>query len=262
MTRHSTREIASELAGLGVRRGNTLMVHASLRRLGPIEGGADGVLDAIQLALGPTGNILMMIAADDDEPFDRFSTPADPDNGVLAEIFRQRSDVEVNDHPACRFAGWGRLTPGLLNPQPLHDYYGIGSPLHRFKQVGGRILRLGADPDTVTLTHLAENLAEVPDKVIVEREYERAETGCVLVRSIDDSEGIAKWSGGDYFPQILLDFLEEGLGSSGTVGDCQAELLDANRFVDFAVGWIERELTKSPSPRPLSSPPRSAARSH
>ena len=37
------------------------------------------------------------------EPFDCRQTPADPDVGVLAEVFRQRSETKVSDHPEGRF---------------------------------------------------------------------------------------------------------------------------------------------------------------
>ena len=223
--------LARELAQLGVKLGGVLMVHASLRRLGPVVGRADGLLDALRSALGPGGTILMVIAADDDEPFDRDRTPADPDNGVLAEVFRRRAGVEVNDHPACRFAAWGPAASELLEPQPLHDYYGVGSPLERLCTLDGAVLRLGADIDTVTLTHHAEYLARLPEKRRAERPYVRADRGEILIRSLDDTDGIAEWPGGDYFSRILLDFIEMGAAQTGIVGDCRAELLGARRFL-------------------------------
>jgi aminoglycoside N3'-acetyltransferase len=61
-----------------------MMVHASLRAIGPVDGGASGVIEAVRAALGPDGTMLMIIAANAGEAFDRLSTPADPDIGVLA----------------------------------------------------------------------------------------------------------------------------------------------------------------------------------
>ena len=55
--------------------------------------------------------------------------------------------------------------------QPWHDYYGPGSPLEKLCRRGGRILRLGADPDTVTALHYAEYLADLPDKRRVRWDY-------------------------------------------------------------------------------------------
>jgi aminoglycoside N3'-acetyltransferase len=235
-------ELAADLGALEELQGRATMVHASLRAIGTVVGGASGVIEAIRAALGPDGTMLMMIAADDGEPFNRSSTPADPDNGVLAEVFRTHPGVVVNDHPACRFAAVGPAAAALLEPQPLHDYYGPGSPLARLCEMGGAVLRLGAKVDTVTLTHYAEYLARTPVKRRVERRYEWAGAGEVVVSGLDDSAGIADWKPGDYFSQILIDFVDQEHASVGPVGDCVAELLDAREFVAFATDWIEREL--------------------
>ena len=235
-------ELAADLDVLGEVRVRVMMVHASLRAIGPVDGGASVVIEAIRAALGPDGTILMIIAANDGEPFDRLSAPADPDIGVLAEVFRTHPGVVVNDHPAGRFAAVGPAAAALLEPQPLHDYYGPGAPLERLCEMGGAVLRLGANVDTVTLTHYAEYLARVPAKRRVERRYEWAGAGEIVVSSLDDSDGIADWEPGDYFSQILIDFVDQERASVGSVGGYAAELLDAREFVAFATDWMEREL--------------------
>lgn len=242
-TGREPHELAAAILAVGPVRDQVVMVHASLRAVGPVVGGADGVVRAVLEALGPDGTMVMMVAADDSEPFDRLRTPADPENGVLAEVFRRHPGVAVNDHPACRFAATGPAAGHLLEPQPLHDYYGPGSVLDRLCELDGAVLRLGADADTVTLTHYAEYLADVPDKRTVRRRYERADTGEVEIHSLDDSDGIADWVAGDYFPQVLVDFIAGGRAAKGPVGDTIAELFSARTFVDFAVAWLERELT-------------------
>lgn len=99
--------ITADLVRLGVTAGDLLMVHGSLRAVGPVDGGADGVLDALEAAVGPGGTLLMTLGARDDRawvnkrperdrpdllrdavPFHHLVTPADPDVGVLSEVFR------------------------------------------------------------------------------------------------------------------------------------------------------------------------------
>ncbi len=147
--------------------GDLLMVHTSLRAIGHVDGGADRVIDALEAAVGPGGTLLVGLGARDDwawvnerpqrqrpgllrdaEPFDCLVTPADPDIGVFAEVFRTRPRTKVSDHPEGRFAASGALADSLLEDVPWDDYYGPGSPLERFVQAGGRVLRLGADLDT------------------------------------------------------------------------------------------------------------------
>ncbi|MCP5059370.1 MAG: hypothetical protein GY937_21920 [bacterium] len=61
-------DISEQLRALGVRPGEPLMVHASLREVGPVEGGANAVLDGLLDSLGPVGTLLMVLGADDEEP--------------------------------------------------------------------------------------------------------------------------------------------------------------------------------------------------
>jgi aminoglycoside N3'-acetyltransferase len=237
---HSRATLGRQLTDLGVGGRAPLMVHASLRRVGTIEGGADALLDALFESLGPDGTLLMALGADADSPFEALTSPAETDMGVLAEVFRRRAGTRVNDHAAGRFGAAGPLSAELLEPTPLHDYHGPGSVMSRFAALEGRVLRLGADPDTVTLTHWAEYLADVPDKRRVRVRYVRADIGEQWIEGLDDNDGIV--GDGEYFPRILEDFLAAGHARTGPVGSCTAELFPAPVFVDFAVGWMESRL--------------------
>jgi aminoglycoside N3'-acetyltransferase len=256
----SPRDLARDLSRLGVRAGDTLMLHASLRAVGPVEGGAQGVLDALEQAVGEAGTLLMVLGARDDwahvndlpeserparladaEPFDCHRTPADPDVGYLAEALRLRAGTRVSDHPEGRFGARGAYAAELLRDQPWHDYFGPGSPLERLCQLGGRVLRLGADLNTTTVLHWAEYLVDLPAKRRVRR-YRRVMTSAgpqiCHVDSLDDSEGIVAWPGEDYFALILRDYFDAGRARRGTVGRARSELLDAADLVRFAVAWM------------------------
>ena len=259
----SVNEIAGQLRALGLAQGDVLMVHASLRKLGPVEGGADGLVDAIRQAIGAEGTMLMTLGARDDwawvndrpeverpalladaEPFDARSTPADPDVGVLAEVFRRRPETIVSDHPEGRFGAAGARAADLVADVPWDDYYGAGSPLEGLVRLGGRILRLGADPDTTTVLHYAEWLAPIASKRRVRR-YRRvasageAEPRILMVETLDDSDGIVPYpEGQDYFADILVAYLATGRAATGAVGDVQSELIDASDLVAFGVDWM------------------------
>jgi len=58
--------LVDDLQRLGVTPGSLLMVHAALRRLGPVDGGAASVLDAIEAAAAPGGTLVMNLGANDD----------------------------------------------------------------------------------------------------------------------------------------------------------------------------------------------------
>ncbi|MGD9793492.1 MAG: aminoglycoside N(3)-acetyltransferase [Acidimicrobiia bacterium] len=257
-------ELVRQLTALGVAGGDVVMVHASLRRLGPVVGGASTVIDALDRAVGPQGTIMMVPGAEDDwswvndrpeaerpalladaTPFDALVTPADETVGVLAEVMRTTIGTVVSDHPEARFAARGAHAPMLTSDVPWDDFYGIGSPLERLVTLGGKVLRIGADIDTVTLTHYAENLVPLAHKRRVRRcRRVMGPDGPRLtwVEAIDDNVGIADWPHGDYFAQICNDFLSTGMARVALVGRAQSELFDAAQFVTFAVEWMTREL--------------------
>lgn len=235
--------LTRQLLALGVAPGGVVMVHTSMRRVGPVVGGAAGMLEALTAALGPGGTLLMVLCADESAPFDALRTPVDvEDMGILAEVFRTSPGVQVNDHAADRFAARGPEAAWLLEPAPLHHYHGPGSVLERLTARGGSVLRLGAHADRVTLTHYAEYLAEVPDKRTARRRYVRADSGEQWIDSLDDTDGIAEWAEGDYFPRVFLDYRAAGGVRVGPVGQCEAELFEARPFVDFAARWMTARL--------------------
>jgi len=261
----SVQRIARDLRALGVEAGALLMVHASLRSVGPVVGGADGVIQAILDAAGPGGTMLMVLGARDDhawvnerpeperagllvdaEPFDARTTPADPEVGMLAEVFRQRPGTLVSDHPEGRFAAAGALAAELVSEVPWDDYFGAGSPLEALVKQGGQVLRLGADLDTTTALHHAEWLCPIPDKRRARRHRLLATPHGPRVRvvdTLDDNLGIRPYTPGrDFFADILTDYLEAGRAQTGIVGAAASELIDAADLVQFGVTWMTEHL--------------------
>jgi aminoglycoside 3-N-acetyltransferase len=262
--------LAADLARLGVKPGNLVMVHGSLRKIGLAstlhgEGGADVLLDALDAAVGPDGTLMMTLGTDypmdwanlrpvaeraglfaGTPPFDYLAAPAQPDVGWLAEAFRRRPGTIVSDNPSGRFGARGAKAGALMADAPWHDYYGPGSPLDKLCAWGGRILRLGADPDTVTALHHAEYLAALPDKRRTRWDYVLAGPDGpehVWIDCLDDSRGIAPWPDEDYFASILDAYLALGRHGAGMVGDATSELIDAADIVAFGTRWMEEKLS-------------------
>ncbi|NCQ29508.1 MAG: AAC(3) family N-acetyltransferase, partial [Armatimonadetes bacterium] len=53
------RQLVEDLRKLGVKQGDSLMVHSALSALGLVRGGADTVIDALLEAVGSEGNVAM-----------------------------------------------------------------------------------------------------------------------------------------------------------------------------------------------------------
>jgi aminoglycoside N3'-acetyltransferase len=245
------------------------MVHASLRKIGLARGvfgpgGADLLLDLLDRLVGPDGTVMMVLGTfyrqdwvnrhapaaraallAGTDPLDLAEAPANEEVGWLAEAFRRRPGTIVSTNPSGRFGARGARAEALMLNQPWDDYYGPGSPLDKLCRLGGRVLRLGADPDTVTVLHYAEYLARLPVKRRTRWDYLLAIDGGprhVRIECLDDSEGIAAWQGEDYFALILKAYLAAGRGRRGRVGGAQAELIDAADIVSFGTSWMEENL--------------------
>ena len=263
---HSIRSVTGDLRQLGVRGGDTVMIHASLRRIGPIEGRAGGLLRALDRAVGRRGTLVMILGARDDHawvnelpedqrearladavPFDALETPVHHEMGSLAEVFRTRPGTRVSDHPEGRFAVRGHGAVAMLADLPWNDYYGPDSVLDRLVQRDGKVLRMGANPDTTTLLHHAEYLADLPVKRRARR-YRRVRTAggaeIRVVDCLDDEHGIVDYPDEDYFAAILRAFLAAGRARTGTVGSAASELIRARDIVPFGVAWMNEHLAR------------------
>ena len=263
------QRLLDDLKALGVEPGGTLMVHASLRRIGLARsqfgpGGADLLLDVLDRLVGPHGTLMMVLGSfyrEDwvnrrapaeraallagTEPLDPVAAPANDEVGWLAEAFRRRPGTVLSANPSGRFGARGAGAAALMRGQPWHDYYGPGSPLDKLCRTGGRILRLGANPDTVTALHHAEYVARLPDKRRTRWDYLLETAGGprhVWIECLDDCEGIVACDGEDYFALILKAYVEAGRARRGRVGAAAAELIDAADIVRFGAAWMETHL--------------------
>ena len=268
-SRLTEQRLVQDLRRLGLRSGALVMVHASLRKTGLAgsshgAGGADLLLNALDRTVGRNGALMMVLGThyahdavnlrpvaeraallEGTEPLDLKNAPAIADVGWFAEAFRRRSGTVVSDNPSGRFAARGAGARALMRNQPWNDYYGPGSPLQKLCERRGWILRLGANPDTVTALHYAEYLARLPQKRRTHWDYLLATPDGprqVWVECLDDGEGIRPWEGEDYFSLILKAYLETGRARTGMVGRAQAELIEAEDIVDFGARWMERHL--------------------
>src|SRR5574338_979593 len=90
---------------LGVAPGDTLLVHSSYKSFGPVEGGPQTVVNALEEALGPEGTLIMPTFNFDfnkGQPWDVRSTPSQM--GVLTELVRKDPRAKRVFHPIYSFA--------------------------------------------------------------------------------------------------------------------------------------------------------------
>ena len=123
-------EIIQKLKEVGLKSGDTVMVHTSLGKMGYVCGGAQAVIEALMEVVGDSGTIMMptqswknldpktgvhweadqkdwQLIRDNWSPYDKNLTPTNT-MGAVAEMFRQVPGSVRSDHPARSVCAWGR----------------------------------------------------------------------------------------------------------------------------------------------------------
>jgi aminoglycoside 3-N-acetyltransferase len=241
--------LVKDLRQIGVQSGDLLMVHASLRALGPIAGGVNTLIHALFDAIGPTGTLAayvdfeMFYEEDDAEipVFDKRIAHAARDHGVLHETLRNWPGALRSDHPDAGVVAIGPLAGPITRDHPFQYGYGEGSPFEKIVQAGGKVLMLGAPLDTITLLHYAEHKARIPDKRI--HRYRRLMMpgpAWVDFEEFDTGDPVHDKLPLNCFELIAEAYLSAGSGNQGFAGAGRTCLFDGADLVRFAIQWIER----------------------
>lgn len=155
-----TTKLIEQLHTLGIRSGDTLVVHTSFRAIRPVEGSVEGFIGAIRTVLGADGTLVMpSMSSQDDKLFDPTITDCS-DLGVVADTFWRLSEV-LRSHSHHAFAATGQYAEVITAPHPPDIPHGLESPIGRVYTLNGKILLLGVGHDANTTIHLAESLAGV-----------------------------------------------------------------------------------------------------
>jgi aminoglycoside 3-N-acetyltransferase len=158
--------IESQFRDLGIRENGVLLVHASLRSLGKVEGGAETVIRALLKVLGERGTLLFPALSYEtvnsaNPRFDVRHTPSCI--GALPEYFRLRAGTRRSLHPTHSVSGVGAQVDDLLQGhQNDTTPCGENSPFHKLPHYNGQILFIGCGLRPNTSMHAIEELSTPP----------------------------------------------------------------------------------------------------
>ncbi len=242
--------LTEDLRRIGLRPGDTVLVHCSLRAVGWTSGGAEAVIRALCNVLAGSGTLVMPSQSSQltdpvgwtappipiawhetvRETMPAYDVRITPTRrmGVVAEQFRTWPGVRRSAHPALSFAALGPRAEHITDGQPLEDPFGDASPLAVLHRVDARILLLGVGFERCTALHLAERRAW-PDRALV------AEGAPLLV------DGQRRWVryrvpplDAAPFPDMGHHLAALGMVTEGTVGAAVCRLLPLRNAIDAA----------------------------
>jgi aminoglycoside 3-N-acetyltransferase len=254
----TTERLVSDLRDLGVREGQTLLVHASLSSIGWVAGGAFAVVAALRQAVGESGTVVVPTGTDENSQtsrahrertkhmtatelgkylqdmraFDRDTTPGNA--GAVSEELRRTSGAVRSAHPQSSFAAIGPAADYLMADHCLSCHLGERSPLAKLYELGAQVLLLGTGYRSCTAFHLAEYRYTVNPPT---QPY-----SCVVMR-----DGRREWV--EYEDTVLDDGDFEEIGKSlndepfvdkGYIGSAECRLMSLVTSVDSACTWLAK----------------------
>jgi aminoglycoside 3-N-acetyltransferase len=154
-----------------------VVVHASLKPVGWISGGANTVLDALLQVVGPQGTIVMSAQYPDNADPALMNRGVDPRVATLLRQsqppFRGKSTVlsglgalttalqldersKISDHPALAVAAIGKHAKWITSEHPLSPAFGHQSPLAKAVELNAKALLIGVDYGVLSALHVAQ----------------------------------------------------------------------------------------------------------
>jgi len=256
----TSEDIEAGLAEFGLGTGDRVMVHSSLRSFGWVEGGAEGVIEALQRLVGPGGTVLLP-SFNHGAPFnergegifDPLETPTT--NGRIPDTFWRMPNVRRSLNPTHAFAAWGRDAERYTRGHHLTLSMGEDSPIGLLAQDGGYQLNLGTTHASTTAKHVAETIrrapclgyraemyaVRLPDSTVVQhRTWGWRDGGCPL-------------TGGD---PLEAEMERLSLQRKRDIGDCTVTCFRVADFLRAALDMLDNGYGGSPPCRECPVRPR------
>ncbi len=250
-------DIADALQRAGLQRGDSVMVHTSLGKIGYVCGGAQAVIEGLIEIVGEGGTIMMPTQSwknldpetgvhwdADKTDWDRirenwpaYNKAITPTNtmGAVAEMFRSWPGTVRSDHPARSVAAWGKHAEYLTKNHDLSDIFGDTSPIGKFYALDGKVLLIGVDYDKNTSIHLADVRAGYPGKHTCVEHSAVMENGKRVWKAYE-----TLYVEGEDFTEIGTAFEAAHIVHKEAIGGTELKIMKQRELVDFAVAWIEK----------------------
>jgi len=241
-----------QLGQLGIKAGDSLIVHSSLKAMGWIAGGPQAVVEALMETVTPEGTIVMPSQSADNSDPRYWMEPPIPENwhqplrdtlpaydphltglrgmGKIAECFHRHPSTVRSPHPSHSFMAWGKMAQEWMSEHPLEDSFGKNSPLGKMISADVRIMLIGVGFDSCTALHFAEFMQEN------QRTFPQG--AAVLV------DGKRVWqtfdcvdTDSDRFPELAKDY--NGPIATGKLGQAEVKITAMKPLVEFGTEWLK-----------------------
>ena len=234
------------LERLGVKAGDSIITHSSLKSLGELEDGAETVVRGMREAVGENGTVIFPTLCQEDweHVYKNWHLDAHSDIGYLTNYFRRLPGAKRSDQASHSVAAMGKYADFITETHgqtgKRHGIFGdtpfaADSPWEKMYHLDTKILFLGVGASKCTFRHYAEY-------VFVEECLNRAKKSPNYEAIFDkvwtyEKDGKYVWDQYGVWPHIVNTTVESLLEAEGKVkrtqcGNVVIMMFSAKDFVD------------------------------
>jgi aminoglycoside 3-N-acetyltransferase len=252
---YTKNDIFAQLDEMGARRDGIVMVHTSLRSVGQIEGGGEGLLDALVEYFTAQGGLLLVPTHTwanlfDPEKITLDMTASETNLGAFSSIAARDKRALRSENPTHSLAIFGnreRAEKFAENETRLITPTASDSCAGKLFSEGGSVLLIGVSQSANTYLHAVDEILGVWDRISDERltVTVKKPSGEISEREwylYDESAGDLSYR----FPKFDTAFRYHGCVTDGYVGRAPAQLCDAVKMKETVELIYKNSGTKDP----------------
>jgi aminoglycoside 3-N-acetyltransferase len=246
MPKYSVQDLVSHLRRLGLNEGDTVLVRASLSKVGEIDGPgkrSEKILEALLSAVGEEGTILALsftkaFLFPNKHPDYIFSSKTPPISGGLANVMVNWPTSIRSHHPTNSFVAIGKKAEIIL--QGHDERAPCFFPLEKLIELNGKMVLIGCVDESpgFSTVHLAQHHLQLSTKTIFKK--------LLSVRYIAKNGEIALFRKRDYpgcsmgFYRFYSQYVREGKLLTGWVGDAYSIAIKAAEAYEIEYAALKR----------------------
>ena len=247
MTGYTKDDLKRNLQDMGLASSDALVVHSSMKAIGPVDGGADTVIDALMeyfsegLLMMPTHTWKQMSV--EYNVFDQAAEPVCV--GILPDIFRTRPGVVRSLHPTHSMAVWG---PGaevyIQGEENLHTPCAPEGCWGRLKSVNAKILLVGVTHARNTYIHSVEESFDVPERFTEVTTRFQVKMPDGSLKPVDMYRHYNRHTAhiSESYDKMLEGYFETGAARKVRLGDADCILCDAAKIYEVTERILKQEI--------------------
>jgi aminoglycoside 3-N-acetyltransferase len=244
-------KLINDLLRIGIKKGDSILVHSSLSKIGFVEDGPRTIIDALTEVVGETGTLLFPAFSATGRSKDYLETNPVFDSvntisqmGIISEYFRKTNGVLRSFHPTDSVCAKGPLAEYYTNTHygqltPYNEY----SPFRKLCEKKGKILMLGTTLNgACTNLHTLEDAMDFKFPVYSEKIYnikmiDKEGRESTMKTKVHNPEYSAKRNCDALKPM----FAKEGVLVDGFIGKAKSMLIDADKMLHVMIKYYNEK---------------------